>query len=178
MELMPADRVEANTADRQLPARSEAAQLFCNAMAKLVAGVCVVTTGDEEGIAGCTATAICSVSDTPPTLLVCINRLSDTRHTAVRSGSMCINILSAYQQDISELFSRRANADKFSSVEWHRGTSGAPILDGVLMALDCEVSTVQDCNTHTLFFCRPLSIASGDATEPLCYYGRAYQQLA
>ncbi|VVN41083.1 4-hydroxyphenylacetate 3-monooxygenase reductase component [Pseudomonas fluorescens] len=178
MELMSAGRVEVLSVESELATRSEAAQAYCNAMAKLVVGVCVVTTGDEDGIAGCTATAICSVSDTPPTMLVCINRLSDTSSTAVRSRSMCINILSAHQQGISETFSRRADAGKFSSVEWHRGTSGAPILGGALISLDCEVSTVQDCNTHTIFFCRPLSIVSGEATDPLCYYGRAYQQLA
>ena len=178
MELVSADRVEALSAESELATRSEAAKAFCNAMAKLVAGVCVVTTGDGNGIAGCTVTAVCSVSDTPPTMLVCINRLSDTRNTAIRSRSMCINILSAHQQNISETFSRRADAGKFSSVEWHRGTSGAPILGEALISLDCEISAVQDCNTHTIFFCHPLSIVSGQATEPLCYYSRAYQQLS
>ncbi|QLG95481.1 flavin reductase [Pseudomonas yamanorum] len=178
MELMSADRVEVLSVERELATRSDAAQAFCDAMAKLVAGVCVITTGDEDGIAGCTATAICSVSDTPPTMLVCINRLSDTRNTAVRSRSMCINILSAHQQGISETFSKRADVGKFSSVEWSRGASGAPILGGTLISLDCEVLTLQDCNTHTVFFCSPLSIVAGESSGPLCYYGRTYQKLA
>ena len=49
---------------------------FRDAMASLSAAVNIVTTDGPAGRCGITATAVCSVTDTPPTLLVCINRNS------------------------------------------------------------------------------------------------------
>lgn len=47
---------------------------YRNAMARLGAAVNIVTTDGVAGRAGFAATAVCSVSDNPPTLLVCLNR--------------------------------------------------------------------------------------------------------
>ena len=49
-------------------------QSFRDAMSTLAAAVNVVTTDGPGGRAGFTATAVCSVCDEPPTLLVCLNR--------------------------------------------------------------------------------------------------------
>ena len=49
---------------------------FREAMSQLGAAVHVVTTAGPAGPAGFTATAVCSVSDQPATLLVCLNRRS------------------------------------------------------------------------------------------------------
>ena len=50
-------------------------QAYREAMARLGAAVNVVTTDGPGGRAGFTASAVCSVTDTPPTLLVCANRV-------------------------------------------------------------------------------------------------------
>ena len=47
---------------------------FRQGMANLGAAVNVITTDGGAGQAGFTASAVCSVTDTPPTLLVCLNR--------------------------------------------------------------------------------------------------------
>jgi len=52
--------------------------LFREAMSRLGAAVHVITTAGPGGKAGATATAVCSVSDAPPTLLMCLNRRSQT----------------------------------------------------------------------------------------------------
>jgi hypothetical protein len=49
---------------------------FRDAMARLGAAVNIVTTDGTAGRAGFTASAVCSVTDDPPTLLVCLNRSS------------------------------------------------------------------------------------------------------
>jgi flavin reductase len=50
-----------------------AATDFKNAMSLLTGAVNVVTTTGVSGRHGFTASAVCSVTDAPPTLLVCIN---------------------------------------------------------------------------------------------------------
>ena len=49
---------------------------FRNAMSLLTSAVNVVTTVGVSGAHGFTASAVCSVTDTPPTLLVCMNQAS------------------------------------------------------------------------------------------------------
>ena len=55
---------------------------FRDAMSLLTTAVNIVTTIGDSGMHGFTASAVCSVTDTPPTLLVCIesNLLA---HTAI-----------------------------------------------------------------------------------------------
>lgn len=77
---------------------------FRNAMARLGAAVNVVTTGTLEDPAGFTASAVCSVTDTPPTVLACLNRSSRVRDRFRVDGAMCINVLAGDQQDISGVF--------------------------------------------------------------------------
>ena len=51
---------------------------FKNAMSLLTSAVNVVTTAGMSGRYGFTASAVCSVNDTPPTLLVCMNKSSSS----------------------------------------------------------------------------------------------------
>lgn len=46
---------------------------FRDAMASLSAAVNVITTAGDAGRCGITATAVCSVTDSPPSVMVCIN---------------------------------------------------------------------------------------------------------
>ncbi len=48
---------------------------FRDAMAHVGAAVNIITTDGPAGRAGFTASAVCSVTDTPPTLLVCLEPL-------------------------------------------------------------------------------------------------------
>lgn len=49
-------------------------QAFRNGMAMLGGAVSIITSAGASGRVGMTASAVCSVTDTPPTLLVWFNR--------------------------------------------------------------------------------------------------------
>jgi flavin reductase len=68
---------------------------FRDAMARLGAAVNVVTTDGEGGRAGFTASAVCSVTDDPPTLLVCLNRAASSNAVFLRNMVLCVNTLAA-----------------------------------------------------------------------------------
>src|SRR6188768_2480722 len=72
----------------------ESAQ-FREAMSQLGAAVHVVTTAGLAGTAGFTATAVCSVSDQPATLLVCLNRRSQVTPILDTNRVLCVNTLRA-----------------------------------------------------------------------------------
>src|SRR5689334_21823720 len=79
-------------------------QAYREAMARLGAAVNVITTDGPAGRAGFTASAVCSVTDTPPTLLVCANRSNDSYPAFQGNQVLCVSTLTPDQQDISPVF--------------------------------------------------------------------------
>lgn len=69
---------------------------FRNAMSLLSSAVSVVTTAGLAGRYGFTASAVCSVTDTPPTLLVCMNQSSSSHMHFVENKILTVNVLSAH----------------------------------------------------------------------------------
>src|SRR2546430_14984186 len=67
------------------PVRTVEPAVFRAAMSRLGAAVHVITTAGPGGKEGTTATAVCSVSDAPPMLLVCLNRRSQTHPILVEN---------------------------------------------------------------------------------------------
>lgn len=70
-------------------------QTFRDAMSCMGAAVNIITTDGPAGRAGFTASAVCSVTDTPPTLLVCLNRGASVWPAFNENRTLCVNTLSA-----------------------------------------------------------------------------------
>src|SRR5262245_49222933 len=81
--------------------------IFRDAMSRLGAAVHVVTTAGQAGKAGFTATAVCSVSDQPPTLLVCLNRRSQNGPVLQQNRVLCVNTLGANEEDVANVLAGR-----------------------------------------------------------------------
>jgi len=78
---------------------------FRNGMSFLTGAVNVITTAGATGRFGFTASAVCSVTDTPPTLLVCMNRSSSSHSHFIDNEVLSVNVLGAHHQDVSQAFS-------------------------------------------------------------------------
>ena len=154
---------------------------FRDAMARLGAAVNVVTTLGANGPFGLTASAVCSVTDDPPTLLLCINRDTDMNEVLKGSGVLCVNTLSAEQEPLSALFAGLsgidAQAERFARARWTTLATGAPVLEGAVVSFDCRVTQSTEVGTHTVFFCAVEAVRSSAAHEGLIYFGRAYHRL-
>ena len=72
-------------------------QTFRDAMSCMGAAVNIITTDGPAGRAGFTASAVCSVTDTPPTLLVCLNRGASVWPVFNENRTLCVNTLSRFQ---------------------------------------------------------------------------------
>jgi flavin reductase len=153
-------------------------QSFRDAMAKMGAAVNIITTDGPAGMAGFAATAVCSVTDTPPTLLVCLNRNASVFNAVMENKALCINVLAGGHDGLSSLFGGKTPVEeRFAAANWHRGASGAPILEDAVVSFDCVVSESQDIGTHRVLFCSVLSVHDGDAHEALVYYRRGYHKI-
>ena len=153
---------------------------FREAMSRLGAAVHVITTAGPGGKAGATATAMCSVSDAPPTLLVCLNRRSQTNPAVVENGVFCVNTLGDGGAEIADMFAGRtgvAGSDRFAIGEWTTLATGSPVLAAAVIAFDCRIVEVRSVGSHNVFFGAVEAVRLGPSGAALVYHERAYKRV-
>ncbi|MEW6645124.1 MAG: flavin reductase [Pseudomonadota bacterium] len=144
-------------------------------MSRVAAAVNIVTTDGPNGRAGFTASAVCSVTDSPPTLLVCLNRGSSVYEVFRRSKVICVNTLGPSSEELSRIFGGKTPmADRFNAANWTTGLSGAPMLRGAAVSFDCHVSQISSVGTHDIFFCDVLAVERHADPASLVYLDRTY----
>jgi flavin reductase len=154
---------------------------FREAMTHLGAAVNVVTTDGEAGLGGFTASAVCSVTDNPPTLLFCMNKSSFQYERFVKNGVACVNVLHGQQEDLSTAFSGALKLgihERFASVPWNTLITGSPTLEGSLVSFDCRIDQITEAGTHGIFMCHVQGVRFGSHNEGLMYFRRKYHRLA
>ena len=82
----------------------DAKRYYHDAMAMLAGAVNIVTTQFGKARVGFAATAVCSVCDAPPTLLVCLNHAASVYSDFRDTATLCINVLAADQADVAKKF--------------------------------------------------------------------------
>ncbi|WP_312344096.1 NADH-dependent FMN reductase RutF [Leclercia sp.] len=153
-------------------------QTFRDAMACLGAAVNIITTDGPAGQAGFTASAVCSVTDSPPTLLVCLNRSASVWPVFNDNHTLCVNTLSAGQESLSNLFGGKTPmADRFAAAGWQTGATGCPRLDEALASFDCRISQVVSVGTHDILFCEIVAITRHPVPQGLVWFDRGYHAL-
>lgn len=151
---------------------------FRNAMSLLTGAVNVITTRGESGRYGFTASAVCSVTDSPPTLLVCMNKSTSSHAHFVDNKILTVNVLGADHQNISTAFSSKMSPEeRFEHGNWTELKTGAPVLDDSLVSFDCHIDQVQEVGTHTIFICNIVAIQEGEQNRGLVYFNRAYHHV-
>lgn len=151
---------------------------FRDAMSLLTSAVSVVTTAGMADRHGFTASAVCSVTDTPPTLLVCMNKASRSHEHFVENKILTVNVLGAQHQHISNVFaSKMTSEERFKHGFWTELETGAPALKDALVNFDCEIDDIQEVGTHTVFMCRIVAIQQSQQDQSLVYFNRAYHQV-
>ena len=151
---------------------------FRNAMSLLTSAVNVVTTIGASGRYGFTASAVCSVTDTPPTLLVCMNKASYSHAHFIKNKILAVNVLGAHHEYISNVFSSKMNSEeRFKHGVWTTLKTGAPVLEDALVSFDCQLEQVQEVGTHDIFICRIVAIQQTQQDQGLIYFKRTYHPV-
>jgi flavin reductase (DIM6/NTAB) family NADH-FMN oxidoreductase RutF len=157
------------------------ADSFKFGMRRLAAGVCLITTEEPEGTrSGMTATAVCSVSAEPPTLLCCINRQNASYAMIRRAGVFAVNVLALDDRPLADQFARPVpSSDKFSLGLWRRLITPAPILESALVAFDCTLAQSVEVGTHGILFGEIRAVHTrAVAAKPLLYAHGSYGGFA
>lgn len=153
-------------------------QLYRDAMARLGAAVTIVTTDGPGGQAGFAATAVCSVSDSPPMLLVCLNKGSSAYAAVSANQAVCVNVLSNEHEPLSRLFGGKTPvSERFAAANWAKTETGCLRLEGALASFDCRISSIADGGSHDVLFCSVDAIEVRDDGQGLIYFDRSYRTV-
>jgi flavin reductase (DIM6/NTAB) family NADH-FMN oxidoreductase RutF len=167
--------------ERMSPARAEADSVaFRSAMREFASGVAIVTCGEGDRRAGCTATALASLSLTPPSLIVCIDHQAATLARLRESATFAVNILGARHEALAARFAGRGGvkgAARFSHGEWLALATGAPVLSDALAAIDCRIEEIIDRHTHAIVIGAVVAARRGGPGAALVHWRSGFETL-
>lgn len=146
------------------------------AMQMAPATITVVTAGNDADTNGLTATSVCSVSMDPPTILVCVNRDSNTHALIAESKKFCINILSQDQRHIAESFATNGTGqEKFQRADatLHQ-IEGHPAIQHAIANIACTLADSIQVGTHTIFIGHVQKIHLAQNADPLLYGNQTF----
>ncbi|UVK41465.1 flavin reductase [Mesorhizobium sp. AR10] len=155
---------------------------YREAMSLFAGAVQILTTDGSAGRRGATVIAACSVSDEPPTVLVCLSRKSARNDLFAANGVFALNTLGAPHADLAHAFSGMTDLDqqqRFAFGTWTTLASGAPVLEDAISTFDCEVTETREVATHRVLFGRVIGLRfrHADGLDPLIYHKRGYHVL-
>ncbi len=173
----PRDAERPNATDMMAPAEAMDAASYRALMRHQAGAVTVIATGEEGARAGLTATAVSSLSDTPPTILACVGRKTGAHDLIARAGAFSVNLLASDQQSVAERFAGRegiSGEDRFTGLQWQKLATGAPVLVNALASLDCRLLEQHGFTTHSIFIGRVLEGSFRTDIGPLLYFRGDY----
>ncbi|MDP1627603.1 flavin reductase family protein [Parvibaculum sp.] len=150
---------------------------YRNALGSFATGVTVVTTKAAGAPVGTTVSAFSALSLTPPLVLVALALKSETLAHIKRAGFFSVNILSAGQDDIATCFSKANGSAKFEGISHRDGQNGAPLIDGVAAAIECDLEDSLAGGDHEILVGLVRAASVDPNPVPLVYYRSAFAEL-
>ncbi|RVX44157.1 flavin reductase (DIM6/NTAB) family NADH-FMN oxidoreductase RutF [Nonomuraea polychroma] len=149
---------------------------FRSLMAGFPTGVAILTTFGPDGEArGMTCSSVCSVTLTPPVLLVCVRCGSPTLEAITQRGAFAVNLLHEGAADTAGLFAS-GDPDRFDRIHWQAGSeaAGPHLVDDAHAVAHCRVAGTQTVGDHVIVLGEAYLIRQATQPEPLLYGLRRY----
>lgn len=139
-------------------------------MGYFASGVTVVTGWDGDEPVGTTVSAFCSVSLTPPLLLVCLDHKNPALAPIKAKGHFGINILGADGMDVAMRFATPMETNRFEGFDFIHDEAGAPRLSGAPVFIDCALHDSYTVGDHEILIGRGLTVAKDLTSKPMVYH--------
>ena len=135
--------------------------------------VAVVTTRDQTGKPwGVTIGSFGSLSLSPPLILWALRCDSRSHPVFQAARYFAVNVLSEGQEEISRRFAS-ADLDRFGGIRVEDGSYGLPTIDGCVVNLECEQTSLFPGGDHTILV-GLVRQARGSQRDPLIFCGGGY----
>lgn len=144
---------------------------FRQVLGQFATGVTVVTAAGPDGEnVGLAVGSFFSISLDPPLVGFCPAKTSSSYPHIEKAGQFAVNILGQDQQDVCSAFAT-SKGDKFNGISHTAApVSGAPLLDGVLAWIDCQLDTVHDAGDHWIVVGRVHELTVARDGLPLVFF--------
>lgn len=145
---------------------------FRNLMRHQAGAVTIIAVGKPGNRTGLTATAMCSLTDSPPTVLICVNKNASAHAPIKAVGCFSVNVLAHPQQELAKRFSTKKleGEARFDAADWETLATGAPVLKNTIASLDCELVAEHEVETHSIFIGRVKEGRFHEEAQPLLYF--------
>jgi flavin reductase (DIM6/NTAB) family NADH-FMN oxidoreductase RutF len=153
-------------------------QQFRDAMARLPAGVVVVSARLGDEFRGLTASSLVSISLEPALVLVGLEHDSQTRVAVLETKAFNVSVLTRVQEFLADRFSGRAPAvdPQWRTLPHRLGANGIPLLDGCAAWLECRLLQTYEAGDHDVCIGEVEAAAVG-AGDPLILWDRTFWSL-
>ena len=151
--------------------------MFRRLLGRFASGIAIITARDGDRDVGMTVSAFCSVSLSPPLVLVCVDRKASMHDLLLRHPKLGISIIGAEHESHSRRFADKNETRRFDGMPFTRGESLVMLLDDATAQLECQLVGHHAGGDHTIFIAEVERGAMGNA-DPLLHYGGRYAQLA
>ncbi len=149
-----------------------------NVLGNYPTGVSVITATAPDGQAlAMVVGTFTSVSLEPP-LIAFLPQKSSSSFADLRAcDRFVVNVLAHDQEDVVRRLSR-SDRTKMDAESWHPSPGGAPILDGVVAAIECDFHDVIEAGDHYIALGNVRSLQTVRPTNPLLFFRGGYGEFA
>jgi flavin reductase (DIM6/NTAB) family NADH-FMN oxidoreductase RutF len=147
-------------------------------MARVPAGVVVISARTENGYRGLTASSLVSISVNPPMVLVGLDHEAATRAAIAEGRIFNVSVLTRSQEFIADRFAGRAPAIdvRWEGVPHRLGTNGIPLVEGSAAWLECRLVAIHPAGDHDICLGEVTAAIAGSG-DPLILWDRAFWTL-
>lgn len=151
-------------------------------MRRMVQAVSVLASRDSSGKDyAMTVSSVTSVSDSPASLLVCVNTQTSICPVLTLGAKFSINVLSRNQEAVSNTCATGKQSEaRFDVGEWDRSSGPVPFLKGAQAQFFCEVSSITAHGTHNVIVGNIVKVWTDTSSQPspLAYLDGGYHSVS
>lgn len=141
-------------------------------------GVAVLTVDVDGERLGLTLDSLVSLSLDPPLVGVSVSRQAAMHELLRRAGAFAVSILAEGQDWLAQHFARGVPPIAlWEGVATRDGSVGAPLLEGALGWIECELGAEHPAGDHTLFVGGVVAVEVGSPARALVHVESGYRAL-
>jgi len=153
------------------------AKLFWRVLGQRAIGSTIVTARSEEGPAGFLGLSASHVCADPPLMLASIDKRTSALATVVAARHFAVNFLPRDANAIADMFGGKGElkgAQRFEIGSWKTLTTGAPVLESALGAMDCRLEETIERHGICIVLGRVVDVMIAAGASPLVHFRGGY----
>ncbi len=139
-----------------------------------VTALCGLVDGRPDGMA---ASSFTSVSLEPPLVSVCVAHTSTTWPRLAELPTLGVSVLAEGHAALARSLASKSG-DRFADASWMATDTGAVLLDGSALWLECVVDDLVRAGDHDIVLLGIRSLRTFPDVAPMVFHGSAFRQLA